>query len=104
MNAAEFERTFKLPFAEAVAWFRAKLNMPTEHWDELEGAAHAKYFTSAGATQADLLNDLRKMTDAAIAGELDIREFRKQFKELVEKYGWQLRGGGDPGVHADRIC
>lgn len=102
MNPAEFDRTFKLPFDEAVAWFRAKANVPTEHWAELEGAAHAKMFTSAGATHAELLSDLRKITDAAVAGETDIREFRKQFKPLVEKYGWQLRGGG-PGWRSDLI-
>lgn len=102
MDQAEFERTFNLPFEEAAQWFRDKLNMPTSRWDELEGAAHAKAFTSAGATQAELLNDLRKMTDAAIAGELDIREFRKQFKPLVGKYGWQLQGG-EPGWRGDLI-
>ena len=102
MNAAEFDRTFKLPFDEAVAWFRAKANVPTEHWAELEGAAHAKMFTSAGATHAELLSDLRKMTDAAVAGKMDIREFRKQFKPLVGKYGWQLKGGG-PGWRSDLI-
>ena len=102
MNAAEFERTFKLPFVEAAQWFRDKLNIPTSHWAELEGAAHAKAFTSAGAVQADLLGDLRKMTDAAIAGGMDIREFRKQFRPLLGKYGWQLKGGG-PGWRSDLI-
>ena len=102
MNAAEFERTFKLPFVEAAQWFRDKLNIPTSHWAELEGAAHAKAFTSAGAVHADLLNDLRTMTDKAIAGGMDIREFRKEFRPLVGKYGWQLKGGG-PGWRSDLI-
>ena len=93
---------FTLPFDEAREWFRRKLNIPTERWDELPGPAHARAFTSAGAMQADLLNDLRTMTEKAIAGQMDIREFRKQFLPLVEKYGWKLKGGG-PGWRSDLI-
>jgi len=94
MNTAEFTRIFSLPFAEASAFFRDKLTIESSAWDELDGAAHAKAFTSAGAYHADLLGDLRKMTDKAIAGGMDIREFRQQFRPLVERYGWQLKGGG----------
>jgi SPP1 gp7 family putative phage head morphogenesis protein len=57
---------------------------------------------SAGAYQADLLTDLRMITDKAIAGGTDIREFRKQFRPLVERYGWQLKGGG-PAWRSDLI-
>lgn len=102
MNEAEFQRVFKLPFREAEDFFKAKLNIPTGKWDELEGAAHAKGYMSAGAYHADLLANLRKMTDKAIAGGMDIREFRQQFRPLVEKYGWQLKGGG-PAWRSDLI-
>ena len=102
MEAAEFEHVFRLPFAEASAWFRGKLNIPTTKWDELEGSAHGKGFMSAGAYQADLLNELRQMTDKAIDGGTDIRAFRKQFRPLVERYGWQLQGGG-PAWRSDLI-
>ena len=94
MNEREFTRIFSLPFAEASRFFRDKLTIETEAWDELSGKAHAKAFTSAGAYQAELLTELRRMTDKAIAGGMDIREFRKQFLPLVERYGWQLKGGG----------
>jgi len=102
MDAAEFERVFRLPFAEATAWFRAKLDIPTTRWDELEGLAHGKGFMSAGAYQADLLAELRQLVDKAIAGGTDIREFRQQFRPLVERYGWQLQGGG-PAWRSDLI-
>jgi len=74
--------------------YREKLNIPTTKWDELASEAHGKGFMSAGAYQADLLNELRQMTDQAIAGGMDIRAFRQQFRPLVERYGWQLQGGG----------
>ena len=102
MNQEAFERTFQLPFAEASSWFRSKLNIPTTKWDELAGEAHGKGFMSAGAYQADLLTELRQMVDTAIAGGTDIREFRQQFKPLVQKYGWQLQGGG-PAWRSDLI-
>jgi SPP1 gp7 family putative phage head morphogenesis protein len=94
MKDTDFNKVFKLPFAEASQFFRDKLTIETSAWNDLTGAAHAKAFTSAGAYHADLLADLRKMTDKAIAGGMDIREFRKQFLPLVERYGWQLQGGG----------
>ena len=102
MDAADFKRIFNLPFIEAEAFFKDKLNIPTLAWDELSGAAHARGFMSAGAYQADLLADLREMTDKAITGDMDIREFRKQFRPLVERYGWQLKGGG-PAWRSDLI-
>ena len=102
MNPEDFKKTFNLPFTEAERFFQDKLNIPTMAWDELSGAAHARGFMSAGAYQADLLTDLRKMTDKAIAGGMDIREFRKQFRPLVERYGWQLKGGG-PAWRSDLI-
>jgi len=102
MDQQEFKRIFNLPFTEAEAFFKDKLNIPTLKWDELSGAAHARGFMSAGAYQADLLADLRKMTDKAIGGGMDIREFRRQFLPLVERYGWQLKGGG-PAWRSDLI-
>lgn len=102
MNPDNFARTFNLPFNEALAWFRDKLNIPTTKWDELVGEAHGRGFMSAGAYHADLLADLRQLTDTAIAGGLDIRGFRQQFRPLVVKYGWQLKGGG-PAWRSDLI-
>ena len=102
MNDAAFIRIFNLPFDEATSFFRNKLTIESDAWDDLTGAAHAKAFTSAGAYQAELLAEIRKMTDKAIAGGMDIREFRKQFLPLVEKYGWQLKGGG-PAWRSDII-
>lgn len=94
MNTEDFKKVFKLPFAEAEQFFRDKLTLESSAWDDLSGAAHAKAFTSAGAYQAELLAELRAMTDKAIAGGMDIKEFRQQFRSLVDRYGWQLKGGG----------
>lgn len=77
-----------LPFAEAIAFFRAKLNLPTQKWDDLLGAAHDRAFVVAGAMQADLLADLRAAVDKAIAEGTTIETFRKDFKQTVAQRGW----------------
>ena len=56
-----------LPFAEAIAYFRDKLNMPTARWTDLWQEMHGRAFTIAGALQEDLLQDLREAVDRAIA-------------------------------------
>ena len=77
-----------LPFLEAIAFLRAKLNLPTEHWDDILGAAHDRAFVVAGATKADLLNDLHRAVEKAIGEGQTLRDFRKNFEEIVANRGW----------------
>lgn len=77
-----------LPFAEALAFFKAKLNLPTKAWDDLLGAAHDRAFVVAGAMQADLLMDLRAAVEKALAEGTTIQTFRKDFKTIVAERGW----------------
>ncbi len=84
-----------LPFAEALAFFRAKLNLPTQHWDDLLGAAHDRAFVVAGAMQADLLADLRAAVDRAIADGTTFETFRKDFERIVAERGWTGWTGED---------
>lgn len=93
MTDAEVARIFKLPFKEAETFFKQKLNIPTNHWDDLWKAEQAKGFMSAGAVKADLIVDLRDAVDKSIAGELDLKEFQGRFDEIVQKHGWQYNGG-----------
>ena len=84
-----------LPFAEALAFFRAKLNLPTQRWDDLLGAAHDRAFVVAGAMQADLLADLRAAVDRAIADGTTFETFRKDFERIVAERGWTGWTGED---------
>jgi len=77
-----------LPFAEALAFFRAKLNLPTRRWDDLLGAAHDRASVVAGAMQADLLADLCAAVEKAMAEGTTIETFRKDFKRIVAERGW----------------
>lgn len=81
------------PFKEAIAFFRQKLKMPTARWDDLWKLMHTKAFTVAGAMQEDLLADLHKAVDQAIAQGTTLNQFRKNFDGIVETYGWGYNGG-----------
>ena len=80
--------TIRLPFREQIDFFRRKLNLPTERWDDIWTAAHDRAFVVAGAQSADLLEDLRKAVDDAITGGTTLQEFRRKFRDIVARRGW----------------
>ncbi len=75
-----------LPFQEQIDFFRTKLNLPTERWDDIWKGAHDRAFVVAGAMKADLLDDLRKAVSPLQRTTLE--QFRKDFKGIVAKHGW----------------
>lgn len=77
-----------LPFEEQIEFFRNKVNLPTERWDDLWQAAHDRAFVVAGAMRADLLVDLRAAVEQAIAEGTTLEAFRRDFAAIVEKRGW----------------
>ena len=81
-----------LPFDAAIAFFRAKLNLPVETWDEIWAAMHGRAFTVAGAMEADVLESFRVAVDKAISTGSTLGEFKKDFNRIVEKTGWGFNG------------
>ena len=92
MTDAEYNAVFKLAFEEASSFFREKLNIPTDKWDDLWKEQHAKGFMSAGAAKADLLSDLRGEVQKAIDGKTTLKEFQAGFDKVVAKNGWSYQG------------
>lgn len=76
------------PFQAQLDYYRAKLNLPTERWDDILKSAHDRAFVVAGAAQADLLQDLRQAVDRAISDGRGLDDFRKDFANIVRKHGW----------------
>lgn len=79
---------FKQPFRKQVDFFRAKLNLPTDRWDDIRKAAHDRAFIVAGAAKADLLDDLQGAVEKAIADGESIAKFRERFQDIVKRHGW----------------
>ena len=92
---ARGDGTFNKPFQEQLDFFRQKLNLPTEHYDDILKSAHDRAFVVAGAAKADLLADLRTAVDQAIADGKSIQWFRKAFSTIVQKHGWEGWTGSD---------
>lgn len=74
-------------FQEQIDFFRQKLNLPTERWDDIKTSANDRAFIVAGAQKADLLADLRAAVDKAVNGQ-GIGQFRKDFAAAVARSGW----------------
>jgi len=81
-----------VPFQEAIDHFQGKLKIPTEHWDDMLGTIHAKAFTIAGATKADLLTDIFNDVNEVLSNGGTITDYRKLFDKTVNKHGWPYKG------------
>ncbi len=82
-----------LPFDEAIAFFRGKINMPTRTWKDIWKAMHARSFVVAGAMKEGLIQDLRTAVDKGIADGTTLTAFRKDFDGIIERTGWKYKGG-----------
>ena len=85
----------QLPFAEQINYFRKKLDLPTESYADIYGAEHDHAFVVAGANRLDMVADFRRAVDKAIADGTTLEEFRRDFDDIVARYGWQYNGGRD---------
>lgn len=79
---------FNTPFAEQLAFFRQKLNLPSERWDDIKNSVHDRAFIVAGAKKADLVADLRKAMDKGMDFGTGLEAFRRDFSKIVQKHGW----------------
>jgi hypothetical protein len=92
-----------LPFAEQIEFFRQKLNLPTDRWDDIQHEMHDRSFVVAGAKKADLLDDLRQAVDKALDKGTGLEAFRKDFRKIVAERGWHgWTGEGTTGGEAWR--
>lgn len=88
-------QAFDLPFDEAIKYFRQKIDMPSKDYRELYEGMHARAFVVAGATNAQLLSDLRAAIDKALADGTTLDTFRKDFGKIVAANGWTDYTGAD---------
>ena len=80
---------FKQTFAEQLAYFRSKFTFTTKSWKDFKSEQHDVAFTISGLTRGDLLEDAKWLVDKAITNGDDIETFKRQFKRLIGRKGWQ---------------
>lgn len=77
-----------LPPKEAIEYFRQKGYLIGFAWEDVWQQEHQAAFTVAKAMQIDLLEDIRKAVDTALADGTPFGEFRKQLKPILVQKGW----------------
>lgn len=82
-----------LPFAEAIAYLRDKVDLPTERWTDLWHGMHARAFVVAGAATEALVSDFHGAAQTAIAEGRTLADFRRDFSRITAQHGWDFRGG-----------
>lgn len=80
--------SFNRPFQEQIDFFRKKINLPSERWDDIQKSAHDRAFIVAGAMKADLVSDFRTAIDRSISEGKSLEWFRSEFDNIVQKNGW----------------
>jgi len=86
---AKYPSWFKLPFQQQIDYFRKKLVIPTQRWDDFTAEQHDIAFTISGLTRGDLLDDARWLVNKHIEDGADLDTFKRQFQRLIGRRGWR---------------
>ncbi|EWH09854.1 Mu phage minor capsid protein GpF [Catenovulum agarivorans DS-2] len=88
MPTVDLQTAFKQPPKDAVAYFRSKGFTVSDNWWEVWQGAHAKAFTVAKAMRMDVLEDIRKGLDQALAQGKTAKQFTDELAPLLKNKGW----------------
>ena len=75
---------------EVLAFLQRKKLKPTDHWTDLWHGEHARYFTVARSTYADIVNDVYDEVVKAIADgnwEHNLMSSFKNYKRTISEIG-----------------
>lgn len=81
---------------DALAYFRAKRLAPELDMVEVWGEEHDVAFTVAGLAAEDLLAELRRAVDQALAEGVPYETFRKGLDDVLVALGWSAAPGEKP--------
>ena len=88
------EMAFDKPFEEQLEFFRRKgFKLSPESWRDVWKGAHARSFTVARVTAMDVLVDIRKALDKAMAEGVPLKAFKKDLSKTLERRGWLVPTG-----------
>lgn len=85
-------RAFAVNPAEAIAFMRDKVRVPTRSWTDLWQGMHARAFVVAGAQSDKLLADFHQAVTDSIAKGRTLAQFREDFDRIVAEHGWSYNG------------
>jgi hypothetical protein len=82
----------RMPFTEAVAFFRQKLPLPTRGWRDIERGDHDRAFVVAGLTRVSALEEIFTVIQRQLESGISFSDFQKQFDNIVNRAGWAYNG------------
>lgn len=82
----------KLPFKEAIDFYKAKIQLPTASWTDIWQQQHSHAFVVAGAAHDALVEDFYNAIFDAKQNGGGYEDFRGRFDEIVAKHGWSYNG------------
>lgn len=85
VSVLEFEA---LSFPEATAYFRALGVRPTQSYKETWEEEGYRAFTVARLTQLDVLDDVKRHLDRAVADGMSVQEFKSKVGAMLAESGW----------------
>lgn len=78
---------------DAIRWFREKLRMPDSEYYALEARARARAFTVSGVADLDIMSEVWRAVDRAVADGTTLADFRADALEgLREQWGGEIPG------------
>lgn len=83
---------FNKPFKEQIDFFKQKSPRPTAAWTDVLRGDHDRAFVIAGAKNRDMLADFQNSIAKAMEEGTTLETFRKDFDQIVAKYGWTYKG------------
>ncbi|WP_026600534.1 PBECR2 nuclease fold domain-containing protein [Methylomonas sp. 11b] len=82
----------KLPFKEAIDFYKAKIQLPTSGWTDIWQEQHSHAFVVAGAAQDALVEDFYNAIYDAKQNGGGYEDFRLRFDDIVAKHVWSYNG------------
>jgi SPP1 gp7 family putative phage head morphogenesis protein len=82
----------QLPFNEAIAFFKQKIQLPSAAWTDIWQEQHSLAFVVAGAQQDALVADFYNSIKKAMSEGTGYGAFQKDFADIVKKHGWAHKG------------
>lgn len=84
----ELSAALHMPPNDAIAFFKSKGYAFTFNWQQLWQEAHARAFTVADVTRADILRDIRNAIQDALGQGQTQKWFRQQLEPILRRKGW----------------
>lgn len=82
----------KLPFSQAIDYFKNKIQLPTASWTDIWQQQHSHAFVVAGAAHDALVEDFYNAIFDAKQNGGGYEDFRLRFDDIVAKHGWSYNG------------